>query len=819
VSEKELSLNIVMKSQADQALQGLSSGLKALSEEAKKISVAFKEVTFGKNDNPNHPDSMNKKIQTIHGSVGGLHKEVKDLNKTMAQDAPRAMAAYQMAMQKATGGSGVSGYGSGRFGSNLGVTAGMSGGFGGQGGGPPPPSWFQSNGGWGSVRNGMMSGLQGGNNLLGAAGSMFSAYGQYETAEKLGGLRNKVASDTGFNQMMSMARNAPPGYLAAILGQGQGYASGNKSDSAVDILKGTGKVRTDKFGTGVGILNTGADNDEDIRAQKAGDTVSSISGFANNILNMFNGVKAGGSVNQAVGSAAKSMAGNAGAIGTSGIKTAGVFQDTQQGGIDAAKGRQMTETLNLLSNTASGRALMDSYSTAHSTAQIRLHGSRSMGGEGNALGMFGTGGNLGFDAAQTTGLVSGLRGQFGGRAAMGIAPQAMQMANKGFDLHSAGAMLGQMGESGPGGAAMMEKVMAAGIKQGMSSLDVMFFQKIGEAVASNSVGRNGSTGSISGALYSAGVGNDEQTMRKIKGNVAGLELGNQIQQGNPFFSSRNLVNASSMLGGNASIRARETFGNASIEDLAAIKGGTAGEDNALSIRGITPEQATQQLDFMVNNYGSVLTGAGDESDPLVKIIKEGEKKHGSFGGALSAAMKGKDSKFMNATKQLGQETLGGAGSEAFGGMTRVFGAAVGGNIEEFMSGKGNIGDVSSKSGKQDVAVETKKMLNEISIFLKNLKESSDKYGNNLSKTQDILESLQASAGKVTYNATEVALTAASVNIDGTIITVNNGYQEERVSGKTNREFGAEGRKAQQYNVEQASGKTTSTPPAGGPRRR
>lgn len=765
---KQLSLNFTVKSD-NNGFKEINDQIEKLSKSASALKDSLRGIQIGKEAHTNHPDSVHSSIKKVSSELVNATKEADKFAKTLSQETQKAVSQSQSHIQRFVsffgGAMGRAGYtGSGIY-QNPPPPGG--GGGGGQipGLGPVP----RSNGiDWAKTVSGGLNALSGGMNVAGQVASMAGAgvsfYSQYLQNEKMNPLRNLVRAQSGMNQTIGMYRNGPLGYMQALMESPNLVATG-KAGSAVDgVIQGSGPVR-DKMATG-GAMMQMTDEVEDLRTKQAGGLLGNIGGMFKNAAKMAAG--AAMTVGGAPGGVNIGMNGMTGIAGNA-SDMAMTGQSIRQGGIQAIQGEQQAEIARLLAQTAPGMTMRNFFEAGSGSVGLRAAGSRALGGAGNAASIFGQGGAMGFTMDQSLGIGAGMASQFGGRAAMNFTGQAMGLANQGFDLSSAGGILGKMNEAGSNGGQMMAKIMAQGVKEGMSKLDVQFFQKIGEAVAQGSVGAYGSTGDIAAGMLTQGLG-AKPTMRDVNSRISGLDLLNQTQQSNPFFSSRNLVDASTILGGGAAIEESEALAGASFQDLSAMASGKAKDDNLLSIMGVSPEQAGAAKSQRISRIGSVLTGGeGKAAKFLQGKMKE---SGGSFEKMLQSALEGGDKKTINTAAAMGFTRLGGGDMDSFRGMMADMGAMGENAMAMFNKGRGGVGSVMDKNAQENISLQVSRTLSDIGKYLailskmdENRKPGSPSALQRAEMTREQLESSAATAGYGATEATNEAIRKFGVNAE------------------------------------------------------
>jgi len=716
----------------NKGFKDLEAQMAALTQQASKLSASLATVSIGKQSNQNHPDSFSKHLDSIRGALAGLTKEAQGFHKELSQGGQATLNNYSRTLARIP----QSGGWTGSAGSNGGMGLARYGGGGGMIGYGAPPGAISANGsGGGNLGSGMGNGfvgpgaptwkpnvnwanVAGGLGAVGAAwgtfGGLVSGAGDYATASKFGGLENSNRSESGYNSARAMAKS---GQLGIVMGNTVGFGDGKQG------LNPDGSVQRNIVGNGLGVLNRTLDDTTNIDDKLKGAVMQNTSGGIMNAAKIVGGV-AIGAAGAATGIGAPFAAGLGGGLASSGFSGLAnnkqqqqmLEQKIQSGEAMAMAGEEGSHSLSLMSQTAKNRAAIEGLEVGKATAGLRAHASRTMGGDSAALRMISRGGGMGFDAGQTVAMSGALRGQFGDREAQHLTPQVMGLTNKGFDSQAAGGILGRMAETGGSGTQLLEKVIASGMKNGLKEADITFFQKIGEAVAANTIGANGMTGNTLGALYSSDVGRGPGAGRRIDENIRGVGLMDRIQQSNPFMASRNLGSASTIMGDGSSIEEIETLANASFADLASAASGKQDPNNSLSIFGIGQGQAQKALADRSKRLGSVLSSGNSAPAKRLAKLLEGT------GGDLFAALKGNEGAQRDAAA-LGKSRLGGGDLMDFeGGMRSIGGLS---DLDSFNAGKGGLKNQVSGTATSAINMQVQNMMTDLKTLSTTLKTVGD----------------------------------------------------------------------------------------------
>lgn len=198
------------------------------------------------------------------------------------------------------------------------------------------------------------------------------------------------------------------------------------------------------------------------------------------------------------------------------------------------------------------------------------------------------------DTGTAVGLQASLNRGFGqaGRGALGTAYRAA--GSFGMNAGTAGALAGAF-QTLTGDAHSLERILAAGVRQGMSSLDMGFFEKFGQAAVK--AGYSGAEGQMSpmaavGALMS---GRRAPNAFQVNEKIQGLDLATSMFQDNTYLRARSMASGIGILGTNARGAEVGALAGASFTALAGKQG-----SEKLRLMGITDAQRQQALTERLN---------------------------------------------------------------------------------------------------------------------------------------------------------------------------------------------------------------------------
>ena len=543
------------------------------------------------------------------------------------------------------------------------------GGRGGRGGGGPP---WGSTGRWAPYANnplnqwgpefgGFDDGMRAAKGTLGfasGAAEMFGRVGKFEGDTATMGLNNLARSQSYRQDLYRLSTSAPVGYGAYILGRGTAFASGKNNgtgDALVDAMvgDGAGRVERDKASSGASIINQLSNDVLAGRAKSAGaDMAMTPLNAAGGALDAASSVVKG-NFSQA-GRNAKNAVG-------AGFDAATMARNIGSGSLNAESAEAMSSVLSTLQRIAGPQAQM-AFGSIQGYAPLLAHSSRMLGGQGRTGMAMGAG--AGYDVGSSASVLSGLAQQFGASTTMGgLGKSAFDMSKKGMDAGVAGAIMGQVQMGGGDGQQVLERIFAKGVKQGMDSLDMKFFERIGGAVAEQAITQSGSVsgGNLPEALmFGLKKGS---TMADVQGNISGMQMANQMATQNGFFASRSMAMAAEALGPNASGVTIQALNETSPTDLMADK------NEYLDNLGIDKKTRQKFGRDRLNMLGNVLGGGAAGDGPEAKRIKAGIEKYGDFATYMQKGGQ-KERDFAGA---VGKSVFGGADYDTFQGMMNFIG--------------------------------------------------------------------------------------------------------------------------------------------------
>jgi hypothetical protein len=270
-------------------------------------------------------------------------------------------------------------------------------------------------------------------------------------------------------------------------------------------------------------------------------------------------------------------------------------------------------------------------------------------------------GMSGLDEGAAVGLMSGINRNFGsaGKGALSSAYRAT--AFHGMTGGTAANIAGTF-KTLTGDSQALERIMAAGVRQGMGSLDMGFFENLGAASAK--AGYSGAEGAMdpgaaAGALFS---GRRNPNAFAVQEKIQGLGLASSMFQDNTYLKSRGMASAMGILGPNAKGLDVGALNDASFTALAGGKG-----SEMLNALGITSNQRRAMLKSRVNTLIDPLR-------PNLPGLKEGQSSSDYLQGLIgNLGSKNKGTR-TGAEHDLARLAAVGAGTygEEFGGMRGMF---------------------------------------------------------------------------------------------------------------------------------------------------
>jgi hypothetical protein len=747
--------------------QEMENALKRVTKLAQEFAEALKKVQFGKSDNKSSPDNFHNTVGQASEAVNKLNKALQDTDKTMIHGTQKSLVhtgrhlrEYTNHANEAASATGrlhaamgaAMGMGANASGSRFGAAA-MFGGGGGGGGGsppglpprggsggiyPPPPGGGSGGGGgggflnrigysgsgWGNWGQAAQFGLNAsalGVGALNMGAQIMGGMAQLDRQELFGGMEATIRAQKGRDALFSMLHGHASGYGNILAQKGVAYNNGlkaNENGMIVDPLAGP----LNTAGSGAGFMDAVDDKSADIASGNI--AAKKLGGYAKTGGKLVGGLAGGKLLNKMTGglSAVSAVAGAGSTLFDGAIDAKLQTMQINQGEREAMRGEMQAYGFQLLEQLG-GPALQAASAAQQGTAGVRLAASRSMGGSKHSNALFSQGASRGFDLGESTALGAGLAAQFGQHEARHIAPLAMDLANKGIDASTAGSVIGRVNEGGGQGTEVFRKLFADGVAQGMKQLDGQFFSRIGDAVASSAVTMYGGNASLAtGSALMNGLG-AHPSMRDVEGNIGGMKLANNLQAGNQFFASRNLVDAATILGKdghNVSGEEMEILGGASFEDLmshAAMGKGKGEKGNELLGRfGMSAEQAQEAMDRRVNRVGSILSGG---TSAPAKRLQAAMEKFGSFQTALQKGGK----EVVGDAAALGFSRLGGADLDSFKGMMRNFGGMSAGEIDKYIKGSHEGQNVADRGAMGEKNKQTAQVLQDVAHYGKLLAEA------------------------------------------------------------------------------------------------
>lgn len=779
----------------------MEAALKRVTKLAQEFVDTLKKAQFGKSDNKSSPDNFHNTVGSASQAIDKLNKALQDTDKTMIHGTQKSLVHTSRHMREytshvneaasATGrlhaamgsamGAGASPNGS-RFGAAAGFGASGGGVYGGGGGGgipgvgagmggsppglPPhvPPSGGGGGGGFlnrigysgigslGGATNTMLNWGAAAVGALNMGASVYQGQAAIDRQGMFGGLEAQIRAQSGRDRLFSMLHGNAGGYGNILSQKGMAYNDGRLENPGDPLAPGAKNFG----GTGGGLLDQVNGTGKDIaerqieakrlarHAEIGGGALGAVGSLAGGKL--MKNVTGGLSTGAGIAGAGASFTGVADSIIQKKLDT----MQVNSGEREALRGEMQAHAFGLLEQLG-GPQLAAASGAQQGTAGVRLAASRMMGGGAAAGKLMGAGAKHGFDLGESTALGAGLSSQFGWNESRALAPEAMRMANKGFDASAAGSIMGRVAEGGGQSHDVFRKLFAEGVAQGMKQLDANFFTRIGAAVAEASVTAYGGNASLaSGSALMGGLG-AHPSMRDVEGNISGLKLANQIQESNPFFASRNLVDASGILGPDASGEEMEILGGASFQDLMSqsMMGKAKGEggNELLNSFGVTAEQAEEAKKRRINRIGSVLSnGTSKPAQRLQSAIE----KFGSFDQALSKGGKA----VTGDAAALGFSRLGGSDLDSFKGMMRSFGGMSDSAMSDYVKREGNDGkNVADGGALGEKNKQTGQVLADVAHYGKLLAEAQKEALGKLKSSLEAMKDLRGTEGLGSVEAT------------------------------------------------------------------
>lgn len=589
---------------------------------------------------------------------------------------------------------------------------------------PGPFDWAKLGGSF--MKGGAMLGAAG--TLVGQGTDLYTTWqehkGRQEIKDKTQGLENLARSQSFRNYRYQEAMTSPIGYIAMKNAMRFSVRTADSAEVGVDAngrITGAdaGNMRAESSGSAISRASRMTGENRLIEAQKAHGLGHMVAGGLGILggLGMIGGAAMGGAkigaglgtmlapgVGTAIGGVAGGLIGGAGAMMlTSSFKEAlgGFFEEK------SASKKLRTGELSAEQSEAAVRAerAIDEIA-AIKRSQLMAFGEASPERLALARQTIGTyaGGVAvaGYSQAETGAAIAGGLRQFGAVGG-GIGRAALGMGNMGMGVGAAAHIMGMGATTGNGGAATMERVVAAGFAQGWKQLDMTFFEKIGGAFADGLYSPGGGMrGAAAGAALFSGLGPNPNQLT-VGENLRGGGVERSIFGSNAYFQSQAMLQASNILGENATGLEIGALGKASMADLL---GGT----DKLKALGITEGQRKSALTQRLGSLGNVLGGAdkrigamqggGTFQELLQGLAGDlGNKSHSKEAEARRTAAKGNlDRIAAVASEMLGEEDFGG-----LEGFLRQAGVSER-DMKHFVNATGSKKRFTSKIGGREAAV-------------------------------------------------------------------------------------------------------------------
>jgi hypothetical protein len=389
-------------------------------------------------------------------------------------------------------------------------------------------------------------------------------------------------------------------------------------------------------------------------------------------------------------------------------------------------GKYSEEAHRLNTNLDNGRRL-DPYlamrfNAMTASASMRRDASLRLGGHHQMIAGMGAG--AGLSQGESFGTAMSMAENFGGGSAVRNFGAQMYAQRRGFNRDLAGSVVGNLdAASGGKGLEQFKAILAAGTKAGLESVNIQFFEKFAQAVASQSFGKNGA---ISGGNYANalmfGIGKNS-SMADVQGNISGAQaLSNLVSGGsNPFFNAVGLEMSKNILGGGASGVKMQAMNSASLADL------MSGKNEELDALGISKDQRQRllngKLDAVTRSFlgedtdeGQYLLGGASRAGGMKQFLATDKHGRQLMASVLKATM---PEQFQDYKSALGATNVM-AGIDSTGGGGALPGVGDGMAITHLQT--------QSKIMQQiwkDEAEVREKMLGAMKLSMENFKELKD----------------------------------------------------------------------------------------------
>lgn len=573
---------------------------------------------------------------------------------------------------------------------------------------------------WGKIGTGALNLLGAGNMALGMYGQYLQHSGRHMVEDKTMGAENLVRSQAYRNFLYNEAVSGPIGWAGMKRGISMKLRTRDSAGSEVDDqgnIQGSqaGATRSETKGSFVSAAAKMTGEAREISGEK----ISAISQGIAGAIKIMAGAGAGfalggplGALTGGIGTAVMTGAGSDIMNAVRGYKHAD--RKLATGDLEAQQAERAAQAEHIIDQLrAIQRRQIGAFEEA-SGESVSL-GRQTLGAADLAMsGMYG-----GYSAGEMGSVIGGLRRGAGSRAG-GTKHMAavLQAGNMGMDLGTGTKIMGASESAGADGARNLERIFAAGIKQGMGSLEMGFFEKLGGAFAESLYsGSSGARSSAVGAMLFSGLG-PSPSAHAVDENVRGQGMDRNIFKGNNYFSSRALVEAANVLGeggrdvSNVDIM---SLGESSLADLAGE--GSSGLRAVLKKGGLNDDEVTQRIqsfrsrrinmlgDTIGGPFGKEIAGAGGLENFMTSMV-------GQLGGKDAKARHGAEEQLqalgMTLSKTLGEEDAG-----AIMGMLRGIGGAGNAAAQAFMKGSGKLPGVVSGLDAQVIDFKKRRKFDEI----------------------------------------------------------------------------------------------------------
>lgn len=556
---------------------------------------------------------------------------------------------------------------------------------------------------WKTIGGYVMSGLQVANAALGMYGQHLQHTGRHMAEDKLMGASNLVRAQSYRNHLYDEAMSSPMGWVGIKRNFQMRLRTRDSERTEVDdqgnlvgSQAGAQRAETGKTFTSAAARMTG--EGREISGEKVSALSQGIAGALKIVGSAGAGFLLGGPVGAAIGAGTALMSGAGSQImgAYHGYKHADRKLATgdleAQQAESAVKASQLTDAMMHILK----RQIQKFESMSGESVSL---GRQTLGAADWALGaQYG-----GFSSGEIGGVIGGLRRGYGGMAGGKTQVGAVMSAGRsGMDLGVGTQIVGASASSGSDGAKNLERIFAAGIKQGMGSLEMGFFEKLGGAFAESLYSGSGGNRDIAiGAQLFAGLGPNPSRFA-VEENAAGqTQMDRSIFRGNNYFSSRSLAEASNVLGADGKDISNVdimSLAESSFQDLAgagssrlrAVLGQTMNDDQVTSaIQNFRSRRINMLGDVIGGPMGAKVQGAGGLEKFMQGIV-------GTLGNKdTSPAQRAEATKTLQALGMTLAKTLGEENAGGIEGLLRGMGASGDDAAKAFAEGRGKLPGVVS----------------------------------------------------------------------------------------------------------------------------